>query len=743
MRLGLTPPKVRPRRACTAALLCAGLVAALLPMVPGVAHAVADDVDVERLAGPTRDETAFLIAERFAAEVGTGMSTVVVVPNHDDHAACALAAAAVAAEQRAPILLTAADELPPATELFIEDHRISNAIIVGGPTAVSATVADGLQQLTGQAPLRLGGADCASTALAAARHLGSAGVAAGRGRTALLATDVSPADGLAAGPLAYRGRLPLLLARGGELDAPLVDYLVNHVDHVIVLGGPAAVSEDAERRLQARNISTERWQGSDRYGTAARIAQELLGDRSPVRCFDGDGIGLATGYAAADAVASAPWLGERCDPLLLTEPSRLPSEAAAVLGAEAISGDTAGTLRLTIFGGPAAVGEAVERAASAVATGADEAGGPPVTATIYATEGACHWTVTFSEPVRTADAEDVGNYTFGQQPLPARLADIDAGGGSATTHAVVLLAGTSGYTSAKVPTGCATPVAVRDRLGVRGDAIGAAVGRRTVAASELIVQADTSRPLLSVFAPPGGDTVWVRSNEPLTAGSVTVTLNRGRYRMPTQTATTQRGDTSFSVSFSFPAHDSYAPADLPFTEPPWLHTGDRITVTGGRLRDRAGNTTLSATQTVRADTTPPEVIGFIVSAPIINPDGTFAVDFVVRWSEPVRGCDLGPASGEIDLSKIQIDVDADGHVEYSLDGHGTSSFGVSFVTAPGVSEWAVAGRAACDWSWQKSDGTLVGRLEASTLAALPGAGSTLFVKAGAAYDFAGNPTRTH
>ena len=740
MRLRPTPEAPRPCRAWRSALLCAALVAALLPMVPGVAHAVADDVDVERLAGPTRDETAFLIAERFAAEVGTGMATVVVVPNHDDHAACALAAAAIAAERRAPILLTAADELPPATELFIEDHRISDAIIVGGPAAVSATVADGLRQLTGQAPLRLGGADCASTALAAARHLGEAGVAAGRGRTALLATDASAADGLAAGPLAYRGHLPLLLARGGELDDALVDYLVDHVDHVIVLGGTAAVSGAAERQLQTRNISTERWQGSDRYGTAARIAQQLLGDRSPVKCFDGDGVGLATGFAAADAVASAPWLGERCDPLLLTEPSRLPSATAAALGTEAISGDSAGTLQLTIFGGPAAVGQAVERAAIEAATSADAPGGPPVTATIEATEGACHWTVTFSEPVRTADAEDVGNYTFGQEPLNAYLADIDGGEGTATTQAVVLLGGTGAYTSAEPPTGCATPVAVRDRLGVSAGAIGAAAGRRTVEASELIVPADTVRPQLSVFAPPGGDTVWVRSNEPLTEGRVMVTLIRGRGRMM-QTATTQRGDTSFSVTFSFPAHQSYPSATLlPFTEPPWLHAGDRITVTGGRLHDWAGNSTLTATHTVQADTTPPEASELVVSTPVAYPDGTFAVDIVVRWSEPVRGCGVGPAGDEIDLSKVRIDIEGDGFADFSLDGHGTASAGVSFVAAPDGSEWAVAGSAACDRSWQERDGTLVGRVASLAVTALPGASSTLVVLAGAAHDFAGNPT---
>ena len=772
MRLRLKAEALRSRQAWASALLCAGLVMTLLPMAPSVAHAAADDIsaevdieaDVERLAGPTRYETAVAIAERLlgavgavgteAGAVGTGLTTVVVVPGDEEHAACALPAAALAAQQQAPILLTPAGELPSALEAFVEDHGIGHAVIAGGTAAVSAAVADRLAQLTGRAPLRLGGADCTDTALAVARHLGSAGstglvgspgspgVAAGRGRTALLATDASTADGLAAGPLAYRGRLPLLLARDGGLDTAVIDYLADHVDHVIILGGAAAVSEAAERQLKARDVTTERWHGADRYGTAARVAAELLGERSPVRCFDGDGVGLATGYAAADAVASAPLLGERCDPLLLSPPSRLPDATAAALSALTDSDDAAGVLRLTVFGGTAAIGRAVERTAIAVATGADEIGGPPVSAMIDTTEGACHWTVTFSEPVRTADAEDVGNYTFGEQPLPARLADIDGGDGSTTTQAVVLLAGVGAYTSAEVPTGCATPVAVRDRLGVTEAAIRAAVGRRTVEASELIVQADTARPRLSILAPPGGRTVWVRSNEPLTAGRVTVTLTRGRARK-TRTVTTLRGDTSFSVTFSFPEHDSYTTADLPFTEPPWLHAADKISIAGGRLRDWAGNTHLTATHTVRADTTPPRASGITVSRPVASAGGRFAVDIVVRWSEPVRGCGLGPSSHEIDLSKLRIDVDGDGFADFSLDGHGTASAGVSFVAALDGSEWAMAGGAACDRSWQERDGTLVARVAASTLAKLPGARSTLVVLAAAAHDFAGNPTAAH
>lgn len=729
-------------RAALALLLCGTLLAVSLPFGQGVAGAAASEADVERLSGPTRYETAVAIAERYVDEVDSAVTTAIVVPGDDANTLCALPAAALAAQQRAPILLTPAGELPVAVEEFIEGNRISEVTIVGGTAAVSTAVAERLQQLTDSAPRRLGGIDCAETALTVARHLGSAGVTVGRGRTALVATDESAADGLAAGPLAYQARLPLLLTRVGKLATPVRNYLVQHADHVIILGGAAAVSHAIERQIQALGIATERWHGIDRFATAAVIADELLGERSPAACFDGDGVGLATGFLAADAVASAPLLGERCDPLLLTSPSSLPPETVHALGSDEFVGNAFGLLRLTLFGGTAAVSHAAERAAAAAATGIGDAAGPPIVADISTAEGACHWTVTFSEPVRTADAEDISNYTFGQQPLPARLAEIDGGRGRVTIQAIVLLAGASAHTSAEVPTGCATPVAVRDRLGVLGGVIHSATRRQTVEAHEWIARADTARPLLSALTPPGGQTVWIRSNEPLTAGSVTVTLTRGRARR-TVTASIDDGDTGFSVTFDFPEHTSYATSDLPFTEPPWLHPKDRITVPANKLRDRAGNGNSSVTHTVVADTEPPRISLVSLTSPSLQADGSFTVDVAVRWSEPVQGCGLGPHDEAIDLGGMQIDVDGDGFSEYSLDGSGAAAAGVTLVDAPDGNPWILPGTAACDQSWQELDGTLVARFAAPSRDALPRDGSSLLVQAGSAHDLAGNPNGLH
>ena len=731
-----------PCRAALAALACGALLAVSLPFGHTAAGAAAAEVEAERLAGPTRYETAVEIAVRYLAEIGGDTDSVIVTSGAEQHAACALSAAPLASAQRAPVLLTEPSRLSLAPARFLRQTDFSDVFIVGGTDAVSPAVAERIEQLTGATPRRLGGSDCAETALAVARHLGPAGVAAGRGRTALLATAAAAADGLAAGPVAYRGRFPLLFSDGTALNPDLAGFLDDHVDHVIILGGTAAVSARVENQVRGHVTSTERWAGADRYGTASRVALELLGAEGPVPCFDGDGVGVAAGFGAADAIASAPLLGERCDPLLLTERVRLPRETASVLASEALTGDAEGRLGLVVFGGAAAVSSRAEAMAISAASAGRLSEGPPVLAVISATEGACHWRVDFSEPVRTADAGDAGNYRFDGEPLPGRLAEIVVAEGPATRWAVILLAGASPYDTASVPIDCETPVAVRDRLGVSERSIRSTDGAARNEGAELIVRADARRPQLKVLAALGRKTVWVRSNEALADGTITVTLTRGRSRL-TETASVQRGDTGFRVSFDFPEHDSYGSTSLPFTQPPWLAPGDRVTLPASKLRDRAGNANSAVTRTIGADTAPPRVSLVSVSQPVRRADGSAAVDVTVHWSEPVQGCGLGPADHTIDVGKLQVDSDGDGFADYSLDGAGTANAGVSLVGESDTSVWTRAGTAACDQSWRESDGTLVARLAAPSAAMLPSANSMLIARAGAAFDFAGNASQAH
>ena len=373
-----------------------------------------------------------------------------------------------------------------------------------------------------------------------------------------------------------------------------------------------------------------------------------------------------------------------------------------------------------------------------------QAAAETATSSMIATEGACHVTVIFSQPVVSADAARHGSYALHRRPLTETMADIDVGEGDTTLRAVILLGATDGYDTASVPAGCAPAVRVRDRWAVRQNAIRAADGSGLVGGAEVIVYADNAGPGLTALAPPGGNTVWIRSDEPLAAGTVTVTLSRPGGVLA-QTAQVGRGDTGFEVAFNFPPFTSYKAAEVPFTQPPWLYAGDKIAIAANQVGDRAGNGNPALAYTVAADSDPPSVSAARLHAATAPAEGTAAVDIAVRWSEPVQGCGVGPSRKGIDLGQLRVDVDGDGFVDYALDGFGAAWAGVAFARAHDASQWSVPGTAACDQSWWESQGTLVARLVADSRSAamLPRAGSVLRVGRGAAHDLVGNPSRPH
>ena len=166
-------------------------------------------------------------------------------------------------------------------------------------------------------------------------------------------------DALSAGPLAAYGPHPILYADEGTLHPDTAAYLAEHADHVIVMGGTAAVTEQIETQIRAipqanragqRPMAITRLGGADRYATAVVFARWL---NTPVlegrHCFTPDTVGLATGINPADAAASGPLLARRCAPLLLTQPDRLPTITASYLRR---------TSQLIVFGGTKAINRA-------------------------------------------------------------------------------------------------------------------------------------------------------------------------------------------------------------------------------------------------------------------------------------------------------------------------------------------------------------------------------------------------
>ena len=600
-------------RICRAGVaLAVGCSAAV--MLPSAAQAAAAEVEARRLHGDSRYETAVEIAQEYAQRTGRSadggaavIDTVIVASGEDRHAAYALAVPALARLHEAPLLLTPGDRLHSSVIAFLARHGVSKVIVIGGDEVVDREVERSLAAVGGLEVERLGSDGPIGTAVAVAEESGGVagrfGEFPARGPTALLAGSDAVADALAAGSLAYQGSHPILLTERDALDARVAALLSDsQTEHVVILGGTAAVSADVERELGRLGIAVTRWAGSDRVGTAAEIAERLLSVDSPHTCFDGSEIALADGRRWADAIAAAPLLGELCAPLLLTAPGRLPSAAGRLIGSDLLlAGNGDGMLRITVLGGTLAVADDV------LDDGVKLARLQRLGARIVAAEGGCHFTVIFDQPVLTADAGVISNYLNGNTPFDGGDAVVDPVTGQTTNRVTLTLNGASAPgagSGGRVPAGCTSPLQFRDRIGVVGGVIGVAGDRRTVERVEFFVPDDSEAPQLRLGAGQGAHRVWVRSSEPLAAGTATVVFGRRGLTDVEVTADVMAGVSSFSVA-------------VPMSEfGGALRTRDSVRIAAGEVDDLAGNANKLATAVVGRDRVAPRVRSITVTTPV-------------------------------------------------------------------------------------------------------------------------------
>ena len=452
---------VRLLRALAAALLAGTAVVGF-----GDPAGAASRVDSDRLWGADRYETAAEIAEEHASAAGP-IDTAIVASG--ETFADALAATPLARVRNAPILLSPPDELHPAARRFIERHRVGDIIIAGGAEAVSLEVEDALAGLIGSRPERLEGSDRYETVVNVAREIDASQIGGFCGdgrRTALLATGEKFADALALSPLAFAGPHPVLLTTPDRLPAAVEDYLTDYtIEQVLIAGGPAAIADSVEAELSALGIRIQRLWGQDRFETAAEIA-EALADR----CFGSDEFGLADGRKFPDALVGGALLGRRRAPLLLSEPA-LPDATRRFLAGPV---PDAGTVQLTIFGGPAAVTDSAAAAATDALRGLDrecdpraDTPGVPRDVTVQPLNGGLElrWTA----PAKVSDSDPSG-YRIRYRPVGGQwitMRDVSSpatisGLQNTALHEVQVRADGSGY-EVWSPSSYATP---SDAVGV-------------------------------------------------------------------------------------------------------------------------------------------------------------------------------------------------------------------------------------------------------------------------------------
>lgn len=126
-------------------------------------------------------------------------------------------------------------------------------------------------------------------------------------KTVILASGMTYADALVGVPLASKLNAPILLAAKDSLPRETTNALEKlGAKKVIILGGKGAVSEQVEITLKNQGITTERYEGGTRFGTATAIAEKLNENPTDVFFVYYNGFPDALSASTAAALKNAP-----------------------------------------------------------------------------------------------------------------------------------------------------------------------------------------------------------------------------------------------------------------------------------------------------------------------------------------------------------------------------------------------------------------------------------------------------
>ena len=294
---------------------------------------------VSRISGVDRYETAAEISEASFAP-GVGAAYLATGDNFPD----ALAGGPAAAKAGGPVLLTSAGALPPSTATELDRLDPGKIVVLGGTSAVSDAVKNGLQQYTAGTVTRIEGANRFETAANLSAATFTAPV-----DTAYVATGLNFPDALSGGPAAANalgGGAPILLVEPNAIPAATATELQRlGAQRVVILGGTSAVSDAVGMQLEAYSVDpVSRRFGADRYLTSVDISTFHFGSASKVY--------LATGANFPDALAGGPPAGIAKGPVLLTQQTCIPPEVNDEI-------DRLDPGQLIVLGGEAAVATTV------------------------------------------------------------------------------------------------------------------------------------------------------------------------------------------------------------------------------------------------------------------------------------------------------------------------------------------------------------------------------------------------
>ena len=294
--------------------------------------------DVTRLSGAERIATSVAVS---AGSFADGLAGGAVLAR-SDVAADALAGSPLAVAVDGPLLLTTADTLSGATAEELTRTLTPGATVhlLGGTAALADQVAGDVAAL-GFAVQRHAGADRTETAV-----LSAEATLAARGTdspsTILLADGEGFTDALVAGAVAAQRDGVVLLTQGTTPAPGTGTFLDAHPGvRATTIGATAATAHP--------DLDTVG--GTDPVATAVAVAEAWLPDA--------DTVGLATTASFADALSGGADIARRGGPLLLTGTDALP---------EATAGFLSGRSAAIVYGGTAAVSDAVASEVEALLT---------------------------------------------------------------------------------------------------------------------------------------------------------------------------------------------------------------------------------------------------------------------------------------------------------------------------------------------------------------------------------------
>ncbi len=629
--------------------LVAGLLAVLVAGA-GLALTSGTAAATQSVAQSTRVSGVDVYATSASAAISshTGAATASVLVSGDSYAD-GLSAAALAGAVGGPVILTDPDTLKGSTSLAIGQINSTTAAghtvyIVGGTAAVSAGVATSISDL-GYVVSRVSGADRVATADAVAtkiRTLQDFGTNWDSDTTVFLTTARNFADAVAVSGLAWKNVSPILLVEPADgLSAgttAILDSAVNSIEHVIILGGTAAVSADVETAVKAiKNgaagttaIEVTRVGGDDRYDTAKKL-MEL---RTKAETLNGYGetattVILVNGTSHQDGLSAAALAGASATMTLLTDGTgTLNATTSAALTAK---GSTITTVRA--IGMIADLSAAEMTAADAAATTTTN------TCTITANEADTVMSVTFSAAVLGAEGDQDGstnadgtgaglesNYKLNNSALAAN-SNATAGSAGAgdvdQPNLTEVLGSTAAATASSITFG--TAFAVGDVLSVPGSTLTDTAGNYIATCSKTVAN-DATRPTVTVDKfPIGGLKGILHFSEKVTSfsgnASDSLSSNKSTGGLSTYVAT-QVGSTNY---YQFERTDGGV-----------MVSGEIVTVDASEFTDLGAlNMAADATKTAVTDTTAPTATATIAStsytralSSTLGTTGTFTIGAV-------------------------------------------------------------------------------------------------------------------